>query len=90
MDTLGQRLRALRRGLGRTQYEAAVELAVPPSTYRKWEYGVRLPSVPSALRLAAWLGCSVEQLYRDLAPTPPQPAPMPGRGRGRPRKVVVS
>ncbi len=84
-ETLGARLRRLRTAAGLTQQGMAAKCAVPQGTYRNWEYDLRAPTVPGAMRLANGLGIALEQLYRGLSKSPPRAVPVPGRKRGRPR-----
>jgi DNA-binding XRE family transcriptional regulator len=56
-------IQALRRLRGLTQEQLATQLGVHPSVVSRWERGVRLPSLPIALRLADALACRVDDLF---------------------------
>lgn len=62
-DRLANRLREQRTQLGWTQAELAERVGVSRKTINTVENGVFIPSTLLALRLAAALGKSVEQLF---------------------------
>ena len=62
-DRLANRLREERTQLGWTQAELAERVGVSRKTINTVENGVFIPSTLLALRLAAALGKSVEQLF---------------------------
>ena len=62
-DRLANRLREERTQLGWTQAELAERVGVSRKTINTVENGVFIPSTLLALRLAAALGRSVEQLF---------------------------
>ena len=62
-DRLGNRLRDRRSELGLTQAELAEKVGVTRKTVNTVENGVFTPSATLAIKLAAALGVSVEQLF---------------------------
>ena len=61
---LKNRLKEARTEHGLTQAELAVRVSVSRKTINTVENGVFVPSTTLALRLAAALGCKVEDLFR--------------------------
>jgi transcriptional regulator with XRE-family HTH domain len=61
-ETLGQRLRRLREGLGLDQEGLAERAGVPLVSYRNWEYDHRLPGLGAASLLAKALGVPLQSL----------------------------
>ena len=61
---LVNRLREQRRASGLTQAQLATEVLVSRKTINTIENGVFVPSTTLALKLAAELGCGVEELYQ--------------------------
>ena len=55
---------ARRQALGLTQAQLAEQIGVIQQTVDKWEHGVRNPGIPSLKKLAAALGCSIEDLIK--------------------------
>lgn len=65
----------LRRN-GRRQAVAAEEAGLPEATLSRIERGTHAPSYPTAVRLATWLGWTVERVMDAAAePVPPPPPP---------------
>jgi putative transcriptional regulator len=62
-ETLGNRLRGAREAKGWTQAELAERIGVSRKTVNTVENGVFTPSTVVALKLAAALGCAVEDLF---------------------------
>jgi len=63
MAELGNRIREAREAQGLTQAELAGLVGVSRKTVNTVENGVFIPSTVIALKLAAALGCPVEQLF---------------------------
>jgi putative transcriptional regulator len=61
---LNIRLKLVRTELGLTQAELAVRVGVSRKTINTVENGVFVPSTTLALKLAAALGCKVEDLFQ--------------------------
>ena len=55
---------ARRQALGLTQTQLAEQIGVIQQTVDKWEHGVRNPGIPSLKKLAAAMGCSIEDLIK--------------------------
>lgn len=51
-----------RADLGLSQRELADRLGVPLDTFRKWEYGTRVPKYKAMRNLAAVFGCGLEEI----------------------------
>lgn len=62
-EALGNRLREAREAKGWTQAELAERIGVSRKTVNTVENGVFVPSTVVALKLAAALGCPVEELF---------------------------
>jgi putative transcriptional regulator len=63
-SALNIRLKLVRTELGLTQAELAVRVGVSRKTVNTVENGVFVPSTTLALKLAAALGCKVEDLFQ--------------------------
>ena len=63
-SALNIRLKLVRTELGLTQAELAVRGGVSRKTINTVENGVFVPSTTLALKLAAALGCKVEDLFQ--------------------------
>jgi putative transcriptional regulator len=61
---LNIRLKLVRTELGLTQAELAARVGVSRKTINTVENGVFVPSTTLALKLAAALGCKVEDLFQ--------------------------
>jgi putative transcriptional regulator len=61
---LNIRLKLVRTELGLTQAELAARIGVSRKTINTVENGVFVPSTTLALKLAAALGCKVEDLFQ--------------------------
>ena len=61
---LRNRLKEMRAEHGLTQAELAARVSVSRKTVNTVENGVFVPSTTLALKLAAALGCKVEDLFR--------------------------
>ena len=62
-DGLGNRLRELREARGLTQAQLADAIGMSRKTVNTVENGVFIPSTVVALKLAAALQCTVEDLF---------------------------
>lgn len=51
-----------RADLGLSQRELADRLGVPLDTFRKWEYGTRVPKYKAMRTLASVFGCGLEEI----------------------------
>ena len=60
--TLGEKIRALRKGRKRTQEQLAEALHVSPQAVSKWETGASCPDVDLLPPLAAYFGVSIDEL----------------------------
>lgn len=66
------RIRELRRHKDITQAELAAKLGLKsPSTVAMWEKEIRRPPSTILPRLAAELGCTIDELYSRDPPTSP-------------------
>jgi putative transcriptional regulator len=63
-SALNIRLKLVRTELGLTQAELAMRVGVSRKTINTVENGVFVPSTTLALKLAAALGCKVEDLFQ--------------------------
>ena len=63
-ETIGQRIRRLRKARGWTQYELAAEAEVTRYSLLRWEAGTKPQSFESFVRVADALGVSLDELYR--------------------------
>jgi putative transcriptional regulator len=63
-SALNIRLKVVRTELGLTQAELAMRVGVSRKTINTVENGVFVPSTTLALKLAAALGCKVEDLFQ--------------------------
>ena len=59
------RLKEFRLSKGITQEELAEKLSVGQNTISQWETGERIPRVPTVLKLAEVLDCSVGDLLGE-------------------------
>ena len=60
--------RTERKKAGKTQTEAAKAVGVTPSAVSQWESGVMYPRMPTCFKLAAFYGCTVDDLLREEEP----------------------
>jgi transcriptional regulator with XRE-family HTH domain len=78
-ETFGQRLKRLRDVAGLSQPALAEAAGVPVATIRGWEQNRRDPVLPTALRVAEALGCTLDELAGrasvEVATKPPAPTP---------------
>lgn len=61
-DIIAQNVKALRMARGLNQYQLADALGVRQSTVGNIEAGIRSPSLPLLLRMAAYFGVTVDAL----------------------------
>lgn len=66
--TLGRNLKYLRGKADTTQAELATAIEASQSDVSKWELDKATPPVPTLIRIAKILGCSVEDLLRGVDP----------------------
>jgi transcriptional regulator with XRE-family HTH domain len=70
---MAERLKRMREATGLSQAQLAKKAGVPLRTYQEWEYARRTPLLSAAVKLAAALGVSVDELAGVIkAPTPPR------------------
>ena len=63
----GIRLSELRQARGMRQIDVAVQIGVELSTYRHWEYGIKVPgSVAAFAALARLFGLTMDDLAASL------------------------
>ena len=61
--TMNTKLRNRRLNVGLTQAEVARAVNIAEQAYQRYEYGKRDPAVPTAIKIAKALGCTVEELF---------------------------
>lgn len=66
-DSIGSKLRSLRKAKGYSQRYVAERVHMPRSTLSNYEIGRRLPSLTDLKRIANYFGVGLD--YFDLAPT---------------------
>ena len=59
------RLQQIRKEKRMTQAQLAAAVGVTPGAVGQYEIGANRPSLKTALALAAALGCTVDDLYRE-------------------------
>jgi transcriptional regulator with XRE-family HTH domain len=59
---MSKRFKRLREAAGLSQAKLAKAAGVPLRTYQSWEYGLRTPLLDTAVRLAAALRVTVDEL----------------------------
>jgi transcriptional regulator with XRE-family HTH domain len=59
---MAERLKRMREAAGLSQAGLARRAGVPLRTYQEWEYARRTPLLSAAVKLAAALGVSVDEL----------------------------
>ena len=69
-DEYPNRIAELRNAAGLTQSELAAVAGIDPARLSRWETGKHRPYVDGALRLAAVLGVTLEELFRGAARPP--------------------
>lgn len=62
-------IRARRKAAGLTIEALSLRMGVTRQTVFNWESGARLPSADKLPEIAAALGCSIDDLYRDYTET---------------------
>jgi transcriptional regulator with XRE-family HTH domain len=82
---MGMRLQEIRQGAGLSQSGLAAAAGVPVGTLRNWEQGRRMPLLDTAARVAAALGCSLDELVRAPKAAPPAAERKPARKRKAPK-----
>lgn len=60
---MNTKLRAAREAAGKTQAQVAKEADIAVRLYQYYEYGEREAGVQTAIRIAAAVGSTVEQLF---------------------------
>jgi transcriptional regulator with XRE-family HTH domain len=61
-ETMGQRLQRIREACGLSQSDLARAADVPLGSLKNWEQGRRVPLLDTAARVAAALGCTLDEL----------------------------
>ena len=61
-NQIGQNIRKYRKQMKLTQQELSAVLFVSYQTVSAWERGQSFPDLPNAMRLARFLGISLDQL----------------------------
>ena len=64
-DLNNEKLKKARENAGLKQHEVAKKLGITLTSYQRFEYGTRLPSLSTAFKLAEILGTSVEALFKN-------------------------
>ena len=59
---MAERLKRMREAAGLSQAQLAKRAGVPLRTYQEWEYARRTPLLSAAVKLAAALDVSIDQL----------------------------
>lgn len=77
MANFSERIRALRKERGLTQFQMSQECGVQPRSYQSYEYGTSNPDVAGLLHLADFFGVSLDYLMgrsdvREVQKTPEQ------------------
>lgn len=84
--TIGQRIRAIRKGRKMTQAQVARAAGLDPKTISRYEQGLRLPGIVSAVKLARGLMCDLPDLCflpLDLSGEDFPALPVSSTGRGK-------
>lgn len=58
-------IRNLRKKAGFTQVQLAEKLSVTQAAVSQWEQGLRYPNIALAIKLAALLGCTIDELLTE-------------------------
>ena len=74
--SFGSRLKELRTAAGLSQKDLAAQAGIGQQSIANWEQGLREPSWPNVVAIAAALGVSCEAFQQEPAPTE---KPKPGR-----------
>ena len=65
-DEVNVELRQARQASGKTQEQVANEIRVSTLSYQRYEYGIREPSVRTAIRIADVLGVKSYQDFKEI------------------------
>lgn len=65
-ETMGERIRRLRKARGWTQYELAAEAEVTRYSLLRWEAGTKMQSAESLARVAGALEVSMDELWHGV------------------------
>ena len=71
--SFGDRLHALRRGIGITQEEFAQQLQVTRQAVSKWESSRGYPEIEKILYICQRYGVTMDELFQDELPSRPTP-----------------
>lgn len=63
-DKIFNRVREYRRGIKLTQQDLAKAMGVSRQTIISIERGKYVPSLPLALKIAAYFGCSTDEMFK--------------------------
>lgn len=63
MDKVISNLKAIRKARGYTQRELAQAISIDQTIYSKYECGWSMPYLSTAIRIAKFLRCSVEDIW---------------------------
>lgn len=64
-DLNNEKLKKAREDAGLKQHEVAEKLGITLTSYQRFEYGTRLPSLNTAFKLAEILGRTVDELFKN-------------------------
>lgn len=73
-EALGDRLKALREGAGKSQEQVAQAIEVNSGTYSRWERNVSMPHAQEIVKLSRYFGCTTDYLLLG-GPSAPQQMP---------------
>ena len=68
MQTIGEKISALRKQRKMTQDELAEKMGVSSQAVSKWETNMSIPDLPSLINLADFFGITLDELVRDRKP----------------------
>ena len=58
-------IKKLREENGMTQAELATHLGITQSAVAQWEMGITKPAIDKLLKIAEYLGCTIEELLKQ-------------------------
>jgi transcriptional regulator with XRE-family HTH domain len=65
---ISNRLKEIRKGMGISMRQMAMNIDMPYTTYVSYEKGTREPNIAGLIKLADYFGCTVDYLVRGEAP----------------------
>ena len=68
MQTIGEKISALRKQRKMTQDELAEKMGVSSQAVSKWETNMSIPDLPSLINLADFFGITLDELVRNRKP----------------------